>query len=64
MVDAGLDSAKAFPDSANLVTEDVMVRAKDGVAVPLSITYLRGLKRNGTAPVLMEAYGAPHGLTT
>jgi prolyl oligopeptidase len=35
----------------------------DGVAVPLSMVYKRGLQRNGSNPVLLEGYGA-YGLTT
>jgi prolyl oligopeptidase len=58
MLDAGIDPRQVIADAANLVTEDVVVRAKDGVDVPLSITYLRGLKRDGTAPAVMEAYGS------
>ena len=41
---------------------EVMARARDGVRVPLSITFKRGIKRDGSAPVLMDAYGA-YGVT-
>jgi prolyl oligopeptidase len=39
-------------------SEEVFALAHDGVKVPLSIVYKTGLKRDGAAPVLMEAYGA------
>jgi len=44
--------------------ESVEVRAKghDGTMVPLSIVYKKGLARNGSAPALLEGYGA-YGMT-
>ena len=44
-------------------SEEVFATAKDGTRVPLSIVYRRGLKRDGSAPLLLEAYGA-YGVTT
>ena len=43
-------------------SEEVFVTARDGVRVPLSIISRRGLKRDGQAPLLLEAYGA-YGIT-
>ncbi len=34
------------------------MKARDGVMVPLSILYAKTLKRDGSAPVLLDAYGA------
>jgi prolyl oligopeptidase len=45
-------------DVAQYTSEEVFATAHDGVKVPLSIVYKKGLKRDGTAPVLVEAYGA------
>ncbi len=39
-------------------SQEVMVTARDGVKVPLSIMYRKGVKRDGTAPLYLEAYGA------
>jgi prolyl oligopeptidase len=36
----------------------VFATGHDGVKIPLSIIYKKGLKRNGSAPMLLEAYGA------
>jgi oligopeptidase B len=36
----------------------VWVTARDGVRVPLSIVYRKGLQRNGKAPLLLYGYGA------
>jgi len=37
---------------------EVLAKAKDGVTVPLSIVFKKGIKRNGSAPALMQAYGS------
>jgi len=39
-------------------TERLYARAADGTNVPLSIVYKNGLKRDGTAPLLLYAYGS------
>jgi oligopeptidase B len=39
-------------------TERVLATAPDGVRVPLSIVYRRGLARDGSAPVFLYGYGA------
>ena len=45
-------------DVSPYTSEEVFATAHDGVKIPLSIVYKKGLKRDGTAPVLLEAYGA------
>jgi prolyl oligopeptidase len=45
-------------DVSPYTSEEVFATAHDGVRVPLSIIYKKGLKRDGTAPLLLEAYGA------
>jgi prolyl oligopeptidase len=45
-------------DVSPYASEEVFATAHDGVKVPLSIIYKKGMKRDGTAPVLLEAYGA------
>ena len=37
---------------------EVRVKARDGVMVPLSILFAKNLKRDGKAPLLLDAYGA------
>jgi prolyl oligopeptidase len=49
-------------DLSSYASQEVMATARDGVKVPLSIVYKKGTPRNGTAPLLMEAYGA-YGIT-
>jgi prolyl oligopeptidase len=39
-------------------SHEVMVTARDGVKVPLSIVYKRGVARDGSAPLYLQAYGA------
>jgi prolyl oligopeptidase len=39
-------------------SREVMVTARDGVKVPLSIIYRKGVERDGSAPLYLQAYGA------
>ena len=47
---------KFSPD--NYTSERVMVTARDGAQVPVSIVYKKGYKRDGNAPMLLYAYGS------
>lgn len=42
----------------NYVTERVMAKSTDGTEVPISIVYKKGTKKDGTAPLLLYAYGS------
>ena len=39
-------------------SERIMVTARDGVEVPVSIVYKNGFKKDGTQPLLLYAYGS------
>jgi oligopeptidase B len=39
-------------------TERVMVKARDGVQVPMSLVYKKGLQKNGKNPALIYGYGS------
>lgn len=45
-------------DPAQYVTERLWAVARDGVKVPLSIVYKKGVQRDGKAPMLLYAYGS------
>jgi prolyl oligopeptidase len=45
-------------DVSRYDSQEVRVRARDGAMVPLSIIYAKDLKRDGKAPLLLDAYGA------
>lgn len=45
-------------DMKNYVTERVMAKVADGTEVPISIVYKKGTKKDGTAPLLLYAYGS------
>jgi oligopeptidase B len=45
-------------DPAHYVTERRTVRAPDGTAIPVSLVYRKGSKRDGSAPLWLEGYGA------
>lgn len=51
--------APVYPDEyKDLVVEEVEVKGHDGVMVPLSIIYKKGIKKDGSNVCLMESYGA------
>jgi len=45
-------------DTSIYESREVLVAARDGVKIPLSIVYKKGLARDGTAPLYLQAYGA------
>lgn len=45
-------------DKNNYISERRMVKARDGVMVPMSIVYRKGFKKDGTRPVLLYGYGS------
>jgi prolyl oligopeptidase len=48
-----------YPNSyKDLVVEEVEVKGHDGVMIPLSIIYKKGLKKDGSNVCLMDSYGA------
>jgi oligopeptidase B len=40
------------------VTERIFATAEDGTKVPISLVYKKGLQKDGTAPLLLYAYGS------
>ncbi len=49
-------------NSADYCVERIFADTKDGETVPLSLVYRKGLKRDGSAPVLLYGYGS-YGIT-
>ena len=45
-------------DPAQYVTERISASAADGTPIPVTVAYRRGLRRDGSAPVLLYGYGA------
>ena len=45
-------------DASRYQSERLMVPAKDGARVPVSLVYRKGLKKDGSAPLLLRGYGA------
>jgi oligopeptidase B len=45
-------------DPSRYVSERFFASAADGAKIPVSIVYKKGLKRDGSAPMLLEGYGA------
>jgi len=45
-------------DASQYETERLMMTARDGVQVPVSVVYKKGFKRDGSQPLHLYAYGA------
>jgi oligopeptidase B len=45
-------------DRTNYVSERVFATATDGTKIPISLVYRKGVKRDGTAPLLLYGYGS------
>lgn len=56
--DANITPVVSYPEFDNLVVEEVQIPSQDGVLVPVSLIYKKGLKKNKMNNVLIEAYGA------
>ena len=57
MTDTKLDPPSAV-DYSNVTAEEVKVRARDGTMIPLSIVHRKDMKKDGSNPLLMQAYGS------
>ncbi|MGS2737830.1 prolyl oligopeptidase family serine peptidase [Sinomicrobium sp. M5D2P17] len=55
---ANLVKSKELPGVKDLIIDEVVVKSHDGVEIPLSLIYRKGLKKNGKTPVLFRGYGA------
>lgn len=62
VADTKLQPLGPHDDPTDVVSEEVKVKSWDGVLVPLSIVYKRGLKMDGSNPTLLRGYGA-YGIT-
>jgi len=60
--DTKLQPLGPYDDSKNLESVEVKAKSYDGTMVPLSITYKKGLKLDGSNPTLLRGYGA-YGIT-
>jgi len=47
-----------YPEYSDLVVEELMIPSHDGVKVPLSLIYKKGMKKNGENRILIFGYGA------
>jgi len=56
--DTKLQPLGPYDDPAKMQSLEVKVRSYDGTMVPLSITYPKGMKLDGSKPALLEGYGA------
>lgn len=53
-----LSTIAEYPEFENFEIEELMVKSYDGVEVPLSLIYKKGIKKDKNTPVLFYGYGA------
>jgi prolyl oligopeptidase len=53
-----LSSTAEYPEYVDLIVEELMIPSHDGIKVPLSLVYKKGILKNGKNPVLILGYGA------
>lgn len=53
-----LTSIMEHPEFKDIIVEEVVVRARDGEEIPLSLIYNKNIKRNSKNPVLIDGYGS------
>lgn len=61
-VDTGLQAVGPYGAPPNIESKEVLIKGYDGVAVPLSIVYPKGIKLDGSNPTLLYGYGS-YGIT-
>lgn len=47
-----------YPEFKDIVVEEIEIKTYDGLALPLTIIYKKGLNRNGKNRVIMDGYGS------
>lgn len=47
-----------YPEFKDIVVEEITVKSHDGLDIPLSLIYKKGVKKNNKIPLLIDAYGA------
>ncbi len=57
------NSDAAYPEFADIVSEEVQVPGHDGVMIPLSIIHRKGTPLDGSSCCILEGYGA-YGIST
>ncbi|UPZ18000.1 prolyl oligopeptidase family serine peptidase [Flavobacterium humidisoli] len=57
-IDAPLSPVIAYPEYADFVVKEIEIPSQDGVMVPVSLIYKKGLQKNKLNNVLIEGYGA------
>jgi prolyl oligopeptidase len=62
ITDTGLQPLGPYDDPRSLESVEVKAKSYDGTMIPLSITYKKGLKLDGSNPTLLLGYGA-YGIT-
>jgi len=55
---SAIERAQVNFNSSDYTSEIVFSKSKDGTKIPISLTYKKGTKLDGKAPLMMQVYGA------
>jgi prolyl oligopeptidase len=58
VIDSMLQPAGAYDNPRNIESVEVKAKSHDGILVPLSIMYPKGIKLDGSNPTLLDGYGS------
>lgn len=47
-----------YPEFKDIIVEEITVKSHDGLDIPLSLIYKKGIEKNKRNPVIIDAYGA------
>lgn len=47
-----------YPEFKDIIAKEIIVKARDGEEIPLSLIYNKNIKKDGKNPVLIESYGS------
>ena len=47
-----------YPEFRDIIAKELIVKARDGEEIPLSLIYNKNIKMNGKNPLLVESYGS------
>lgn len=53
-----LSDTAEYPEYDDLVAEELMIHSHDGLKIPLSLIYKKGIEKDGNNPVFIYGYGA------
>ncbi|WP_108867988.1 prolyl oligopeptidase family serine peptidase [Aquimarina aquimarini] len=58
LIEENITPKADFPEFNDLIVEELLVKSHDGEDIPLSLVYKKGIKKDGSNPVMLRGYGS------